>query len=77
VVLELDNDAPPTIAVLRSGTRCKYAVEKNVEPKTYKRLPLKKKTEPQHLGLVSRETGNLAPSTSLGRYGAYQALNLC
>jgi hypothetical protein len=45
----IDNDAPPpTIALLRSGTQWKDAVEKNVEPRTYKRLPLKKKTEPQH-----------------------------
>ena len=50
MALEFDNDAPPTIALLRSGTECKDGVEKNVEPKTYKRLPLKKKTEPQHLG---------------------------
>ncbi len=28
VVLEFDNDAPPTIALLRSGTQCKDAVEK-------------------------------------------------
>jgi hypothetical protein len=28
VVLEFDHDAPPTIALLRSGTQCKDAVEK-------------------------------------------------
>jgi hypothetical protein len=50
VVLEFDTDAPPTIALLRSGTQCKDAVEKERQPKTRKRLPLKKKTEPQHLG---------------------------
>lgn len=42
MVLEFDNDAPPTIALLRSGPQYKDAVEKNANPRTRQRLPLKK-----------------------------------
>ena len=71
MVLEFDNDAPPTIALLRSGTQYKDAVEKKRQPQNSSKTSVEEKDRAATSWLqclVSRITGNLGTSHRLSGY---------